>query len=180
MPITMEYIFNALIVGLIIFNLNTASFAVTPVAERAQKKQARKLKAVKTNPNSKNNSTVKIDSQTETPKRGLSPTIQALLNRMKEKVTKSYAKENRIVAVGAVRGAEAQTDLYWKGSKKEARVAMTEVQEFDAAVSSALSGDNASAVSKLESFIGSHPESPLKDDATETLSVLKGESTSAQ
>jgi|GEM_PF-5374890 len=105
----------------------------------------------------------------------VSPSLAFWLEKMKKRVETSYAKHNQIVAVGAVRGAEAPSapPLYWKGKKSNGPMNMDELQQFDEAVSFALNGDDETAIKKYEQFLIVHPESDLRDDAIHTLGLLK-------
>jgi TolA-binding protein len=96
------------------------------------------------------------------------------LKKLKERVSRTQAKHNQLIAVGAVRGAEATDSVpfYWKGKKIETPVAPNELAEFDEALNAALKGDNANAKEKLAGFVANHPTSPLVADANEALRTL--------
>ena len=103
--------------------------------------------------------------------------VRFWLQKMKKRVTRAQARHNQVVAVAAVRGSEAPDSppLYWKGKKAKGPVSPMELEAFDGAVESALSGSRADAIGRLENFLKSYPQSSLADDANATLSLLRDE-----
>lgn len=100
--------------------------------------------------------------------------VQVWLQKMKKSVARSQAKHNQVVAVASVRGNEVPDSppLYWKGKKTKGPVLLQEIQDFDGALDTALSGDTLAAKSKLEAFLASYPNSSLRNDALHTIEVL--------
>lgn len=83
-------------------------------------------------------------------------------------------KQNKLVAVAAVRGDEASdpTPLYWKGGRSEGPVKQNEVDEFNAALDLAIQGNKEDAEQKLKQFASQYPESPLLPEVNQTLVQL--------
>ena len=106
-----------------------------------------------------------------------SASLEAWLKKLKEKLSKRQTKNNRLVAVAAVRGSETKdaAPLYWKGLKNEGPVDDAELKDFEAALDAAQHADQKVAMDKFQAFVAAHPKSPMADDAQETLNRLRKE-----
>lgn len=107
--------------------------------------------------------------------RKMRKSLQAWLNKMKKRISRSHAKHNQLVSVAAVRGNETPDSppLYWKGKKSKGPVDLPELEEFDAAIEAALGGKKKDAILRLEKFTKTYPNSALKEDALYTLEMLR-------
>jgi TolA-binding protein len=144
------------------------------VAEGSAKKKAMSAKKKKSAKKPVEKTTIAAPAPKEEHKTTMNQSLQDWLAKMKKRVSAARSKQNKLVAVAAVRGDE-KTDpapLYWKGKEGEKAVDGTEIDEFNAAVESASSGDVAGAKVKLQQFIDAHPKSPLVADAKETMDKL--------
>jgi TolA-binding protein len=122
----------------------------------------------------KKGSTVAVEETSSKPTAVKRTSLQVWLSRLKKKVARAESKHAKLTAVAAVRGDETSDTppLYWKGRSSEGQVALPELKEFDDAINTALNGDAGNAKTKLESFLGTYPQSPLADEAKETLTLL--------
>ncbi|MFN0118700.1 MAG: hypothetical protein ACKVQC_10490 [Elusimicrobiota bacterium] len=96
--------------------------------------------------------------------------MSSWLMELKNKIARNKAKNNKIVAVGAVRGAEIEDapPLYWKGKTSESVVSQNEMDDFEKAVDMSIQGDG-SAKLLFENFITKYPQSSLVADANEAI-----------
>lgn len=85
-------------------------------------------------------------------------------------------KSTATTAVGGVRGAKDQSadSLYWKDEEKKIEVPEEELNSFNSAYESAVSGKNEDATQKFEGFLKDYPQSALRSDALTALQTLKG------
>lgn len=135
---------------------------------------AKKRKVVKAAPaNPEIKGAAKL-SDVEKPKKRGSEAFQAWLREMKKRIQRANTKSNQLVAVAAVRGDETPDapPLYWKGKKSQGQVASSELNDFDAAIETAMTGDPMAAKEKLQSFLLAYPKSSMAADAQETLTRL--------
>jgi len=116
--------------------------------------------------------TVKVEEKQKSAKE----VLQTWLKNLRKKINQTQSKQGKLVAVGAVRGAEQDpTPLYWKGKKSEGLVQSAELKDFNDALEPALNDDVAGSKSKLEAFISAYPNSPMIPDAQEALKKLAEE-----
>jgi len=119
-------------------------------------------------------STVKVQKGGDKEKKKAQNALNVWLKKLKKRVSRSHAKHNQLVAVGAVRGNEAQDapPLYWKGQKSKGPVDLPELNAFDAAVEEAFQGNTVESIAMLEKFIQAYPDSALREDAKHTIDML--------
>jgi TolA-binding protein len=113
--------------------------------------------------------------------KSMSRNLEEWLAKMKKRVAASRAKQNKVVAVASVRGDDKSdpTPLYWKGKESEKVVDKADLDEFNSAMELAESGDKQGAAGKLEQFVSARPQSPLVDDAKQTIVMLKSDAPAA-
>ncbi len=152
------------------FNFAEEVAPAKPAASPVKKKY-RVLKS-----KTKGASTATVTSQAK-PDAKKKTSLQVWLNKMKKKIAGAETKHNKLVAVASVRGDDSADvpPLYWKGKASEGPVALPELKEFEDAVNLALNGDKAGSTAKLQTFVSTYPDSPLKADAQETLNALAAE-----
>jgi TolA-binding protein len=96
--------------------------------------------------------------------------------KLKQKVQTFTPKKEAptTTAVAGVRGSdtEAGDTLYWKGKEETIEVSAVELEKFNAALDSALAGNNDEASRLFAEFLAAYPKSPLKADAMEALNNL--------
>jgi TolA-binding protein len=77
-------------------------------------------------------------------------------------------------AVGGVRGSQADAeDVYWKGEANSQPVDADELEAFKKAIALADAGDMPGAQAAFSDFLKKHPDSRLKSDAEEALTLLQ-------
>ncbi len=157
----------------LVFSLSAvyADDAAAPKTAKEKAIAARKKKASK-KPVEKTQIAAPVPK--EERKTTMNQNLQEWLTKMKKRVSAARSKQNKLVAVAAVRGDE-KTDpapLYWKGKEGEKPVDAAEIEKFNEAIETAASGDADAAKVKLQQFVESHPKSPLVADANETLAKL--------
>ncbi len=148
----------------------TSAAPAEPAKKKAIVKRKKMLKS-----SAKSSSSVNVNQAQAASKAEPRNPWQALLADLKKRVNRTQAKQNQLVAVAAVRGAEA-TDappLYWKGKKSSGNVDPNDLKQFEEAIDSALAGDPDTARQKLGGFIETHPQSPLVADAKAALSKME-------
>ncbi|MBI5643762.1 MAG: hypothetical protein HY954_09855 [Deltaproteobacteria bacterium] len=93
------------------------------------------------------------------------------LRVVSSKVQKKKIKQGT-AAVSGVRGdaEKAPDELYWKDAIE---LGTDEAKEFAGIIDHIERGENDTAILKLEDFLKSYPNSPVKGDAEEGLSILK-------
>lgn len=83
-------------------------------------------------------------------------------------------KVTATTAVGGVRGAAVATeDMYWKGASSPQVIDADELEAFMAAMKLNDANDAAQAQSAFAEFIKKYPESTLRKDAEQALSLLQ-------
>ena len=94
--------------------------------------------------------------------------------RMKIEMLTPKKKISTTTAVGGVRGSQADADdVYWKGEAKAQPVDAEELAAFKKALSLADAGDVAGAQSAFSDFLKKHPDSRLREDAEQALTLLQ-------
>ncbi len=117
-------------------------------------------------------------SEAQTKPAGVRATFDSWLKDLKRRVARTRARQNQLVTVAAVRGAEA-TDappLYWKGKKSSGPVDSAELDKFENAIEATIAG-KPEAKDMLRSFVSSYPKSPLVADANTALKKLDASAT---
>jgi TolA-binding protein len=90
-------------------------------------------------------------------------------------------KVSATTAVGGVRGAAtASDDMYWKGASSPQAIDADELEAFMAAMRLNDAHDEAQAQTAFAEFIKKYPESTLRKDAEQALSVISSASTPAE
>jgi TolA-binding protein len=138
------------------------------------KKKAMAAKKHKASKKPVEKTTLEVPVPKEERKLTVNQNLQEWLAKMKKRVSSARSKQSKLVAVAAVRGDEKSdpAPLYWKGKEGDKQVNAAEIEEFDAAVETAATGDIANAKIKLQQFIDAHPKSPLVADAQETINKM--------
>lgn len=183
---TLHPLFQAAFILLLAAPALHAEDAAVPAAPAAsapvaKEKPVRKRRMLKTNASTsavKPASAVKVDDVQTSKKSKARESFEMWLKEMKKRVARSQTRQNQLVAVAAVRGAETQDTppLYWKGKKAEGPVEAPELKDFEAALETSMAGDPAAAKEKLQAFILAYPKSSMAPDAKETLNRLENAS----
>lgn len=90
-----------------------------------------------------------------------------------EKVT-PRKKTGGGTAIGGVRSAPQQeSELYWKGKDHYQDADEDELGLFKQGINKAIGGERNESIRLFEAFLGSYPDSRLKDDCLKALTELK-------
>ena len=96
--------------------------------------------------------------------------------RKKIEVLTPKKKLQTTTAVGGVRGAQADAgELYWKGEAMDAGIDAEELAAFEESLTQAEAGNKTQARKGLNEFIRNYPQSQLRGDAEQMLSLPKEE-----
>lgn len=104
------------------------------------------------------------------------PGLNGLLERVRLKVEQltPSKKLGATTAVGGIRGsAVAASDVYWKSEAKPQFIDPDELAAFQKGVELIETDSVESARTALSSFLKTYPESPLRADASEMLTLLQ-------
>jgi len=113
-------------------------------------------------------------SDAKAKKTSVGASLEGWLKDLRKRVARTRARQNQVVAVAAVRGAEAEDapPLYWKGKKSKGPVEEKELGAFEKAVEAAIAGQP-DADQQLKDFIAAYPKSSLAGDAQSALDRIQ-------
>lgn len=98
--------------------------------------------------------------------------LQVKLDHAARRANQPASGSTSVIGLRGSKQEPLSKQLYWKGKQGPEPVSPDEIKEFRAAVEQAKAGQTAEASSALKTFLTTHPQSPLKTDAQETLKIL--------